>query len=451
MKKLFGVLLVVALVSASCSSRGEDSSGIQNGSTTPKDAQASAGDWGTLKDVCGTNEGGGKIPEAKEKGDTQGLSEDTIKLGTVADPGFTGRSGLNQELFDSGDAFVKWCNAAGGINGKKLELTKHDSKLTEYKPVMNQACKTDFALVGGGAVQDNLWPQVGPPCNMIDFAGFAVTAAKSGKIGQTPEENNRTVQAVPNTSDTYVIGAALILAKEFPGNQDRLGFVYGDYQTLADEKDKNVEAYEANGFTTVHEAAYSIAGEANWKPFAAAIKADRVDFLKFVGEPVNAGNLDQAYVSIGYTPKVRLFDVNFYDKTYVDTAGAAADGSFISSAFVPLEEAKDNPATQQYLDAIEAVNGKVAVLGLQSMSSWLLFATVAKQCDMDDNLSRTCMLEGATKVTKWTGGGLHAPTDPGTNTQSECVMVMEVVDGKFERHSPKDEGFDCNPAYLWRK
>ena len=42
----------------------------------------------------------------------------------MADPGNTVSPGLDQELFDTADAFVGWCNAAGGIDGRRLQLDK---------------------------------------------------------------------------------------------------------------------------------------------------------------------------------------------------------------------------------------------------------------------------------------------------------------------------------------
>ena len=36
--------------------------------------------------------------------------------------------GLEHEFFDTGDAFVSWCNAAGGINGRQIEFKDYDHK-----------------------------------------------------------------------------------------------------------------------------------------------------------------------------------------------------------------------------------------------------------------------------------------------------------------------------------
>jgi ABC-type branched-subunit amino acid transport system substrate-binding protein len=440
------LLGALALVAASCGDRGDDTSGgVGGGDSTTEpttDQQASAGDWGDLEAVCGPNEGGGEVPAGD---DSLGVSADEIVVGTVADPGFTGRPGLNQELFDSGDAFVEWCNAAGGINGKKLVLNKHDAKLTEYQPAIEAACDTDFALVGGGAVQDNLWSSVGAACGLIDVAGFAVTPEKAGLSGQSPSET-RNVQPVPNPGDTYLLGPAIMLQEEFPDAGKRHGFMYSDFQTIISQKNKEQQAYESIGHEVVHEGVYNVNGESNWKPFAQAIADDEVQFLKFIGEPANGGALIQALDQIDYEPEVRYFETNFYDQVFLDAAGPAADGVLIGTAYTPIEEAADNPATQSYVDILEAQGGKQAILGVQSVSAWLLFAALAKQCDLEGNLTRTCILEGAEQVTEWTGGGLHAPTNPAENTGSTCAMVLEVVDGTFQRYTP-DEGFECDDSF----
>ena len=35
------------------------------------------------------------------------MTDDSIQVGTISDPGFTGRPGLNQELFDASEVFAK--------------------------------------------------------------------------------------------------------------------------------------------------------------------------------------------------------------------------------------------------------------------------------------------------------------------------------------------------------
>ncbi len=452
-RRLAVLVTVLALVAAACGDRGNDTSSVDSSTTTSApgdtgtattaaDAGPGPGDFGTLKAVCGPNEGGGEVPDATD-GDTQGISADSIVVGTVSDPGFTGRLGLNQEIFDAATAFVQWCNEAGGINGKKLEVNLHDAAITQYQPVVEDACRTDFALVGAGAVQDNLWPDVGAACGLIDLAGFSVTPQKAGVAGQDLIAL-RSVQAIPNPGDRYQAGAIKLLDAEFPDTAAHSGFLYGDLQTLKQTFDKFKAGYEALGHTVVEASAYNILGEANWQPLAVKLRDAGVQSFEFIGEGENLANLQRAMAEIGYAPKVQLMEANFYDQEYLNAAGDAANGTFIKTSIWPFEEADQNPATQQYLDIVNATKGKIAILGVQSMSAWLLFATAAKTCDMDNNLTRTCVLEHAAAVTSWDGGGLHAPTSPATNESSDCVIVLEVVNGAFARHAPETD-YHCDP------
>ncbi len=446
------LLAVLALTAAACGGRGNDTSSVDSSTTTSAPADTGTdttggapgpgpGDFGTLTDVCGPNEGGGQVPDTTD-GDTQGISADTIVVGTVSDPGFTGRLGLNQEIFDAATAFVQWCNDAGGINGKKLEVNLHDAAITQYQPVVEDACRTDFALVGAGAVQDNLWPDVGAACGLIDIAGFSVTPQKAGVAGQDLIAL-RSVQAIPNPGDRYQGGGIKLLDAEYPDTVAHTGFLYGDLQTLKQTYDKFKAGYEALGHTIVEASAYNILGEANWQPLAVKLRDAGVESFEFVGEGENLANLQRAMSEIGYAPKVQLMETNFYDQEYLKAAGDAANGTFVKTSIWPFEEADQNPATQKYLDIVNAVNGKVAILGVQSMSAWLLFATAAKTCDLDNDLTRTCVLEHTAAVSSWEGGGLHAPTNPSGNESSNCVIVLQVVDGAFTRYTP-DRDYHCD-------
>ena len=112
LRRLVVVLAVLVLVAGACSSRGDDDagSGTDTGST---DTTAAAGEpegvtFGEVESPCGEGEGDNAEPTGPPE-ETQGLTADTIAVGTVADPGFSGRPGLNQEIFDAGEAYVAWC------------------------------------------------------------------------------------------------------------------------------------------------------------------------------------------------------------------------------------------------------------------------------------------------------------------------------------------------------
>ena len=153
-RRLRGVALVVAMVllAAACrsGSDGGDQAEAGSSSTTSTTAKAAAaGDFGDLKAVCGPGDAKGATD--------RGVTDSEIHVSTMGDPSNTAAPGLGQEFFDTADAFVQWCNDAGGILGRKLVLTKRDSKLFEVGARLVEACQSDFFLVGNGTPLDVAW------------------------------------------------------------------------------------------------------------------------------------------------------------------------------------------------------------------------------------------------------------------------------------------------------
>jgi hypothetical protein len=81
-----------------------------------------------------------------------------------------------------------------------------------------------------------------------------------------------------------------------------------------------------------------------------------------------------------------------------------------------------------------------------------LFSVAANSCaeKNDGVIDRTCVLEEAAAVDEWTAGGLHVPTDPGSEDPPECGLLLVVKDGGFERLFPEvggdgddRDGFSC--------
>src|SRR4051794_34347940 len=163
------VVAVLAVVAAGCGRSGDDSgSGDESTSTTAK-AVAAAGDFGDLKAVCGPGDAKG----ATEKG----VTDTEIQVSTFSDPGATVQPGLNQELFETSDAFTKWCNAAGGILGRKIVDHKQDAKLFEAAARMAEACTTDFMSVGGGIVFDDQTTDARVACGLAEVPAY-ITSQK---------------------------------------------------------------------------------------------------------------------------------------------------------------------------------------------------------------------------------------------------------------------------------
>jgi hypothetical protein len=88
----------------------------------------------------------------------QGVTSTAIHVAYGDDRGFPGQPGLNKEMGDAVRGMIKWCNDQGGILGRQVVGDFYDAAVTEVNSVMQQACKSDFMLVGEGWALDN-WPR----------------------------------------------------------------------------------------------------------------------------------------------------------------------------------------------------------------------------------------------------------------------------------------------------
>jgi ABC-type branched-subunit amino acid transport system substrate-binding protein len=441
-KRWLAVLTVAVLAAAACGrSDDEQETGggteEEGGGTEDTQAAGGAGSFGDLAEICSDGDASGST--------AQGVTDSEIAIGTVSDPGFAGRPGLNQELFDAAEVFAAWCNEAGGINGRQITVNQRDAKLTEFRQRVIESCREDFMMVGGGAVFDDTGQEERLECLLPNIAGFVVTSqAKAADL---------TVQPVPNVLDQILVAAQLYAAERFPDSVEKVGYLTGNVPATVLVNRQKIESGEGLGFTTVYNGQYNAAGESSWTPFAQEIQSEEVKGLQWTGEPENLAKLLQALADIGYELDWVASDANHVDQKLIDTGGGAVRNVFIAGSVVPYTRAEDNEATQQYLDLFEEhlPDGKSeAYLGFQAFSAWLLFANAAKECGAE--LTRRCVFDNASAVRDWTGGGLHAATDPGSGEIGPCALVTEATSEGFveaEEFETTDGLFNCNPDHVY--
>lgn len=435
------LFVVTALVAAGCTRPASQvetgaapsvSVGATAGGAAPSGA-AAAGTFGDLKNVCGPGNAKGAT--------AQGVTDDEIKVGTISDPGFTGAPGLNQELFDASEVFVKWCNAAGGINGRKIVDTERDAKLTEYKQRVTESCQQDFMLVGGGGVFDDTGQEERLRCLLPEFPALQVSAAARAA--------DLAVRPVSLPLDKFGVGAYRYMAKKYPDSTDKVGFLTGNVASLILVDRQAQDAAKKLGWKVAYQAQYNALGEASWTPFVQAMRSKGVKGLVYTGEPQNFAKLLQAGDDIGYQFDWVIGSANLLDESFIKAGGSAIRHVYAPSVTVPPFLADKNPATKQYLQLFEKYlpKGKSkALLGFTSFSAWLLWATSVKSCGSD--VTRRCVYDAGKSTTKWTAGGLHAPTDPATGQAPTCSILVEATPKGFELPSDfkaTDGLFRCDP------
>jgi ABC-type branched-subunit amino acid transport system substrate-binding protein len=441
--KLTAAGAVALLTLAACGSHsqsGSNSAAQQPSGSAPASASSSAassssapassaGSFGTLGEVCGPG-------DAKGATDV-GVTDTSIRAGTVADVGWTVAPGLLQPIFDGADAFVGWCNAAGGINGRKIQLDKRDSAYSNYLPQIKKSCPTDVSLVGSMGILDDTGADTWAGCGMPNF-----TAAT---VGSKAANAKLMYPMTPIPADQQTIGGFHVFFDQHPDWAKAVGSLYSNGAAGDREQHTYNEAITSIGGKIVYTAEYTPT-TSNWTPYVQAMKKAGVKFL-FLNDtaPTTAG-IEQAMATLGWYPEMQISPSQLYDDTTLQLAGKTAKNYYTYIPTTPFEAAAQVPAVEQYLSLLKqyAPKAKKTFFGATAFSAWLLFAEAVKSCG--SNVTRACISQYVATQKQWTGGGLQGPIDPAANVASQCFIVMKVDTNKFTQAVPAKLGeYDCSP------
>jgi ABC-type branched-subunit amino acid transport system substrate-binding protein len=427
------VIALTVLTSVASACRGDDSAGVSSQTSAPPTTinGASQTKFGDLPSPCGKGDARGATD--------QGVTDSGIRVGTMSDATASLQPGLNQELWDASKAFVAWCNAQGGINGRPIEDKQYETKLFEAKQRTIEACAREFMLVGGGAAFDDEVAPERVKCGLPDVPAFNATIAATKAPGN--------FNPLPTPFDKLPAGEAFYLAKQHPDSVKKAGLLAPNFPSAVNIATRARRAYEGAGWTFVGEQLYNPAGEANWTGIVSSLRSKGVDALLYAGtyEPLVA--FLQSASEQNWKPTILIGTSTIFTPNLVKEAGAAAEGALSYTNIVPFSDAAPGTATAMYLDLLDKYVKKAnhGLLGANSMSAWLLWATAAKACGSE--LTRKCVTTKVLAVHKWTAGGLHAVSDPGAGKAPPCFILVEVKNGAWARAHP-DKGFDCDDSYV---
>jgi len=406
------------------------------GSSTAASSAAAApgkGDFGTLKGICGP--GNAKGATAK------GVTDSTIRIGTTGDPGAAAAPGLEQEFFDTADAFSKWCNAAGGINGRKIVVDKWDAKLFNVGQVVTSACQKDFMLVGNGNALDATGVKVRLGCKLGQIPAYVVSPQATDAALQ--------VQPSPNPADQINNGALRLLTIKYPEVKTAGVCVMGS--NLASLTPVGLRTKEYLQKLNIKVASYVEPPPQvdNWRPYMEQCKQSGAKAL-YLETAQDPSPVIQAIKNTGWNPSYLWYSVQFYGPQGVAAARAAKTfpPSYIQFPALPFELADQYPVVKQTADIVKAAvpGAKLTEFTLSAMSAWTLWAKSATACGAD--LTQDCILQKAGSLTDWDAGGLYAPHSTQANADaSPCITIVQMTPTGFvyakDVTNPNQGSFNC--------
>lgn len=452
-RSILVLAVVLSLIGAACGGHDDaDTAESTTSSATDGDGgqaggeggATGAGEFGTLEEaVCGPGDGSGATD--------QGVTDDTIKVGVLSDADNDFTPGLLKELVDASEAFVSWCNEAGGINGRKIEVTVRDTRLIEAAKAVTDACSEDFMLVGGGTAFDGSVYESRVACGLPEITGFHNSEDAAGA--------DLSVQPVVRYPGYEPVSIYRLAAENLGDAADHFGIIsYESFGGAVSFTDSIPVAVEPVGVTTVYTANFPTppATVDNYQPYIADMRSKGTRLFASVVPPESMVPFMVAMADAGMELDGVLGNRSQYSSALIAGNDSLDDyPTWVETLIYPFELADDNPPTQQFLDILDdhiaGWSDDPKALAVEAFSSWLLWAKAAKECGSE--LTRDCVIEKAEAVGTWDGGGITSPqTVPSQGSPSApfCAVILRATPEGFvydEEFTQPNEGiFNCDDA-----
>jgi hypothetical protein len=439
LRPVAGIVVCTVMVVAGCgrSAGPAAHSSASSGATSSPASAVPAGTFGDLGRICG--------PGNPKPLSGRGLSGTTIHVGTLGDPGSTITPGLEQEYFDVAKAFTKWCNAAGGINGRRIDVQDYDAKLFNGGQQIVSACQREFMLVGGGNAFDAVDVKPRIDCKLAQIPALDV----SPQAGLAPLQ----AQPTSNSPTHYGVGGLRLLAEAYPESRQGLGIGSSNVASLSPQGRYASQAWRSLGYkvSVIQEKPTFVT---NYRPYMEQLKTTGAKAYNEIASQDPTPEVN-AMRNVGYQPSFVLWSIQFYDPKSVEAAKTVPfPPSYVALAALPAELVDDYPVLQQIRSIMNAglSDPKFTSFTGLAFSAWTLWAKSATECGND--LTAQCILAKAGSHTDWDAGGLFPPnsTIPGKQSQSNCVLLVRLTPQGFvydkKVTQPNRGPYNCDPRNL---
>jgi len=445
MRSRFGwcrVAVAAAMVGAGvlATTGGVASAATSKKSTSAKTA-ATGGVWPGVGKICEPG-AGGATPT------TRGVSTNSVHIAVFNDAANTIQPGLEIEFTQFATAFADWCNAAGGINGRKIVVDNRDAALFNAAQVTSEACHSDFMAVGGGMALDAPSVPVREACGLGQISAYVVSNAAVDSA----------LQVTPSGLNNNVVSAGWFgsLAKEYPKAVQKAGMGAENSPSIVESYTKWRIAAEAQGWKVISWQLPPIS-VTDWTPYVQQVQTKGVEAL-WPPDTDNITTYVQAMDTAGYKPTFMVLGTQFYVSSTTKAAKATPfPTTLVESQYWPLELASKNASTAQLLSIMRKYSPGDAVDFNDEIAAnaWLLWAKSATACGT--HLTVSCVLSHAATQKNWSAGGMAALVKQlamsNDNPQpSACFVLLQVEPGKFVYDKaatrPTQSIWNCSPSGL---
>ncbi len=392
--------------------------------------------------------GVGKIcePGSGDASSVRGVGSKTINIAVFNDAANTITPGLEVEFVQQATAFADWCNAAGGINGRKIVIDNRDAALFNAAQEATAACQSDFMAVGGGMALDQPSVPIREKCGLGQISGYVVSNASEIATDQVDPSGTNT--------DSISSGWFGALAKAYPKAVKVAGMGAGDTPSVLQPETKDEFGAEAQGWKVVDFLEPPVSVE-NWAPYVEDYQSKGVQAL-WPADDSNFTPFAQAMTTAGYHPAFVILGTQFDNSQTQQTVAASPSlpPVYVETQWWPLSMASQNPSTEQLVNTMHtyAKGDSIDFDDEEGAEAWLLWAKSASACGA--SLTVSCVLNHAATTKNWDAGGIQAPiaklTLSNENPQPSPCFAMLRLTAKgiiYDKAltDPTQSIWNCNP------
>lgn len=399
------------------------------------------GVWPGVGKICGPGPGGATPT-------TRGVAAKSVNIAVFNDAAYTGEPGLEIEFLQASKAFASWCNASGGIDGRKIVVDNRDAALVNAGEVTSQACQSDFMAVGGGMVLDNESVPVRVKCGLGQIPAYAVsTQALDAPLQVEPENGNLAYE----TAGWYTA-----LAKAYPAAVKKASIGAQNVPSVVLTYQKYQAAAEAQGWKFLHFQIAPVVVD-DWTPYVQQIATQGAKALQ-PAEDSNITTYVQAMDTAGYHPTFMLLPQQFYvSSTLKAAASTPFPTTYVELGDWPFQLASKSPGLSMELALMHKYSPGASIDSYddESFVAWVLWAKSATACG--SHLTVSCVLSHAATQKNWSAGDIQAPVPQMAMSNdnpkpSACWVLMKVDGSKFVYDktltNPTSSIWNCNPKGL---
>jgi len=370
------------------------------------------------------------------------VTANSITIGNIAS--ISGVApGLTQSAQAATEAFAAYVNSAGGICGRMLKVQTFDdgNDTGNNAADAQQACQSDFALVGSASGFDNGGASAIQSCGIPDDAAEISTH----ELGNVPN----VFGASPGNAHYWPTGPAVWLKSQFPNAVTHAAMIYLNAPATQEQAQAEMQAYQSVGFNYIYSVQVSPT-EPNYAPYVAKMQSAGVQYVTEYSDDNSAARLVQAMAQANFQPQVVDWFSEEYTQHFLSESQGDANGNLVLMATTPYEDSSSNPGMQLFLSWLNRVapGTQHDIFGEFAWSAGLAFLQAAKA--VGAHLTRAALISQLQQIGSWNGGGVQPPDQSfGQKIPSPCFSYFKISGNGFTRVYPSAAGsIDCTSGGL---